>query len=102
MDHAAGVAAGAEGNVVAFEERDLQPAQAGVTRDAHAVDSATDHDHVAIERAAARIDVEVARHGFIDSAPNALGKASQSLSLVSDWLAGRAGAGNLAQDSLQG
>jgi hypothetical protein len=52
VDHPAGVAAGAEREIVALEERHLEPAHRRVARHADAVHPAADHDDVHIGGAA--------------------------------------------------
>jgi len=54
VDHAAGVAAGAEGEVVPLEEGDLEASHGGVAGDAGAVHAAADNHHVHVHVAAAR------------------------------------------------
>ncbi len=54
VDHPAGVAAGAEGEVVALEEDDLEAALGGVPGDAQAVDPAADDHHVHVDVGPAR------------------------------------------------
>jgi hypothetical protein len=52
VDHPAVVAARAEGEVVALEQRDLQPAHRRVARDPDAVHAAAHDDHVHVGRTA--------------------------------------------------
>ena len=57
VDHPAGVAAGAEGQIVALEQSDREAAHRRVARDADAVHAAADHHHVHVHiRPSLRLD----------------------------------------------
>ena len=48
VDHPAGIAAGAKGQIVALEQRHPQAAHGGVARHAGAVDATANHHHIDI------------------------------------------------------